>query len=65
MEHGGNWFLGVCAAILAVGGLFVTARAGQGVGYYGGLAMFAFGVLFVMYLIKVSTGHRDGESSGH
>ena len=65
MEHAGNWFLGVCAAVLAVGGLFVASHAGQGVGYYGGLLMFAFGVLFIMHLIKSSTGHGDGESHGH
>ena len=51
--------------MLAVGGLFVASHTGQGVGYYGGLLMFAFGVLFIMHLIKSSTGHGDGESHGH
>lgn len=54
MEHPSNWFLGACAAIMGVAGLFVASRAGEGVGYYGGLIMFAVGVLFAMYLIKAS-----------
>ena len=39
---------------MGVGGLFVSSHAGYGVAYYGGLLFFAFAVLFVMLLIKVS-----------
>lgn len=58
MRNAGNWVLGFCATVLALCGLFVTSHAGAGVGYYGGMAMFAFGVLFVMLLIKTSGSHR-------
>lgn len=62
MEHPGNWVLGACSAILGVAGLFVSARVGEGVGYYGGLAIFAAGILFTMYLIKSSF---DAQENGH
>lgn len=62
MEHPGNWVLGACSAILGVAGLFVSARVGEGVAYYGGLVMFAVGVLFAMYLIKATF---DAKESGH
>ncbi len=55
MENPGNWALGFCAAILGLGGLFVSAGAGGSVGYYGGLAIFAFGVLFILHLIRIGT----------
>lgn len=62
MEHPGNWVLGACASILGVAGLFVSARTSEGVGYYGGLVIFAVGVLFTMYLIKSS---YDAKENGH
>jgi uncharacterized membrane protein len=39
---------------MSVGGLFVTARAGYGVAYYGGILYFIFAVLLVFFLIKSS-----------
>lgn len=58
-----NWVLGGAAGIMSLGGLFVASRAGQGVGYWGGLAMFAFCVLFIFYLVK--TGFDREEHAEH
>ena len=57
MNHVGNWVMGGCTAVLAVGGLFVASTAGSGVAYYGGLGFFVFAVLMVFLFIKVSTDH--------
>ena len=58
MNNVSNWVLGGSSAVLGLGGLFVAAQAGPGtVGYYGGLAMFAICVLFVMHLIRTSDSH--------
>ena len=54
-----HWLLGAAAAILGTAGLFVSARAGQGLGYYGGLAAFLFCTGFVFYLIKTSFDRHD------
>jgi len=48
-----NWVLGTFTAILGICGLFVAARTGFGVPYYGGIAFFCFAVFFVMTLVKV------------
>lgn len=58
MNNFSNWIMGFCCAIMAVAGLFVAARAGVGVAYWGGLGFFAFAVLFVFMLIKVSFDHQ-------
>lgn len=62
MNNFSNWILGFCAAVMGVAGLFVAARAGVGLGYYGGLAMFVFAVLFVFFLIRTTMDH---EEKGH
>jgi len=54
MNHIGNLIMGVVTALMAVGGLFVAARAGHGLAYYGGLIFSAFAVLFILLLIKTS-----------
>ena len=59
MENVTNWILGFCTAVMGVAGLFVSARAGEGVGYYGGLAMFVFAVLFVFFLIRTTMDHEE------
>jgi len=46
--------MGAVTAIMAVAGLFVAARAGAGVAYYGGLLFFVFASGFIFYLIKAS-----------
>jgi hypothetical protein len=58
MRNVDNWILGAAAAILGTAGLFVSARAGQGVGYFGGLIIFLFCAIFVLYLIKTSYEHK-------
>ncbi len=57
MNHVSNWVMGGITALLAVGGLFVAATAGQGIAYYGGLLFFVFATLLVFMFIKVSTEH--------
>lgn len=53
-----NWVLGGFSAVMGVAALFVASRAGEGLGYYGGLAMFVVCVMFVMHLIRTSeTSH--------
>lgn len=59
LNYTGNWFLGACAAVMSVAALFVASHSGHGVAYYGGLAMFLFCVLFVMNLIRTSTGNVE------
>lgn len=62
MDNISNWVLGFSAAVMGLGGLFVAARAGEGLGYYGGLAMFVFAIGFVFFLIRTSMDH---EEQGH
>lgn len=59
MGNLGNWILGAAASIMAVGALFVSARAGEGVPYYGGLLFFLFAIGFVFYLIKVTCDEQE------
>tara|TARA_R110000868_G_scaffold46376_14_gene153309 strand:- start:16178 stop:16366 length:189 start_codon:yes stop_codon:yes gene_type:complete len=59
MENFSNWILGFFSIVMGIAGLFVAARAGEGLGYYGGLAMFVFGVAFVFLLIRTSLDHEE------
>lgn len=59
MENFSNWILGFSAIVMGLGGLFVAARAAEGLGYYGGLAMFVFAVGFVFFLIRTSLDHEE------
>lgn len=59
MNNFANWVLGFLTVVMGLGGLFVAARAGAGLGYYGGLAMFAFAVLFVFFLIRTTMDHEE------
>jgi hypothetical protein len=54
MDHFSTWVMGFCCAAMGVAGLFVAARGGEGVPYYGGLGFFLFSILFVFMLIKIS-----------
>lgn len=60
-----NWVLGGLSGILGLGGLFVSARAGAGdpVGHYGGLLLFAIGLLIVFYFVKL--GLDEAEKHRH
>lgn len=62
MNNFANWVLGFLTVVMGLGGLFIAARASAGLGYYGGLAMFAFAVLFVFFLIRTTMDH---EEKGH
>lgn len=62
MDNVSNWVLGFFSVVMGIGGLFVASRAGEGLGYYGGLAMFVFAILFVFFLIRTSLDH---EEQGH
>ena len=64
MENMSNWILGFCSVVMGLGGLFVASNAGEGLGYYGGLAMFVFAVFFVFFLIRTSMDHEESKS-GH
>lgn len=59
MENFSNWILGFSSIVMGLGGLFVAARAGEGLGYYGGLAMFVFAIGFVFFLIRTSLDHEE------
>lgn len=68
MDNFSNWVLGFCAAVMGLGGLFVASNAGHGLGYYGGIAMFIFTVLFVFNLIRTTCDEqeqREREGRGH
>lgn len=57
MDKVENWIMGAVSAVLGTAALFVAARAGEGIGYYGGIFGFLFCALFVLYLIKTSFDH--------
>lgn len=59
MDNFTNWILGFSTIVMGLGGLFVAARAGAGLGYVGGLAIFVFAVLFVFLLIRTSMDHEE------
>ena len=61
-----NWVLGGFAALLGLGGLFVAARSGVygPVGYYGGLVLFAIGMLIVFFLVKQSFDEAEEHELG-
>ncbi len=64
MNNMTNWVLGFCTVVMGLGGLFVAAHAGEGLGYYGGLSIFGFAVLFVFFLIRTSMDHEESKG-GH
>ena len=58
MKNAGLWLLGFCSVVLGLCGLFVSSHTGGGIGYYGGIAMFAFSIVFVMHLIRTADSHE-------
>ena len=52
----GAWILGAVMAALAMLGLVMASQAVDTIFYVTGLALSAFGVLFVFVLIKQNTG---------
>ncbi len=61
MNNFSNWVLGFSSVVMGIAALFVASRAGYGLGYYGGLAMFAFAVLFVAHLIRTTLDHEESQ----
>lgn len=64
MDNFSNLVLGFFAAVMGVAGLFVSANAGHGLGYYGGIAMFVFAVLFVFNLIRTTMDEQERHGHG-
>ena len=64
MQGTAQWIWCGLVGLMAVIGLFVAANAGAAspVGYWGGIGFFVFGVLFVMWQIKLAydRAERDG-----
>ena len=68
-SHSGNEITGsyvLCGAVGLMGlvGLFVAARAGHGLSYYGGLTFFVFAVLFIFLMIKRGYDRAEGITGG-
>jgi cytochrome c oxidase subunit II len=59
-----NWVLGGLAGIVGLGGLFLAAGSDGAVGYYGGLALFAIGVLIVFYRVKLTFDEAEKPEHG-
>jgi hypothetical protein len=63
-ELTGTYIWGGVVTLMGVVGLFVAARAGHGMAYYGGLAFFIFAVLFDFLMIKHVFDRLEGAVSG-
>ena len=61
MDNLSNWILGFSAVVMGIAGLFVASHVGAGVGYYGGLAMFCFSLLFVFHLVRTTLDREEGK----
>jgi cytochrome c oxidase subunit 2 len=59
-----NWVLGGIAGIVGLGGLFVAAGSDGAVGYYGGLVLFAIGVLIVFHRMKLAFDEAEKPERG-
>jgi cytochrome c oxidase subunit II len=59
-----NWVLGGLAGIFGLGGLVVAARSDSPVVYYGGLILFAIGVLVVFYRVKLAFDEAERHRQG-
>jgi hypothetical protein len=55
-EGTGAWSLGIVMGLLALIGLYLASRAVDPIFYGTGLALAAFGVLFIFALIRQNTG---------
>jgi hypothetical protein len=63
MGNASNWVLSGLVALMGLAGLFVAARGGHSMPYWGGLAFFLFAVLFVFYMIKRGFDHAEHRNS--
>ena len=60
-----NWILGGLTAIFGVVGLYVASNSHEPVGYYGGLAFFAFAVGVIFHRIKRAWDEAEAHGHGH
>jgi len=63
MGSASNWVLSGLVALMGLAGLFVAARGGHSMPYWGGLVFFLFAVLFVFYMIKRGFDHAEHRNS--
>lgn len=56
----GQWIFAVAMGLVSLLGLFLASRAHDGMLSFAGLALFAFGVGFIFWLIAKNTGHPRG-----
>ncbi len=59
MKNVSNWVMGAAATIMGLAALFVSARAGHGLGHYAGIGVFVFSVLFVFLLMKTGFDQEE------
>jgi 4-hydroxybenzoate polyprenyltransferase len=55
-----KWIWCGCVAVMAIVGLFVAARGGHSVPYWGGLAFVGFAIAFIFYMIKRGYDEAEG-----
>ena len=60
----GSFVWSGAVGIMGLVALFVAARAGHGIAYDGGLAFFAFAILFVFLMIKRGFDKAEGMLGG-
>jgi len=65
MGDASKWVLSGAVAIMGLIGLFVAARGGQSVPYWGGLGFFLFSVLYVFYQIKLAFDEAEHRKYSH
>lgn len=59
-----SWIIGAVMGLIALFGLLLASRAHDGVFSYFGLALFAFGVLYIYGMVIRATGHPPRQRSG-
>ena len=60
MEKANRWIWCGLVGAMAIAGLFVAARGGHSVAYWGGLAFAGFGLAFIFFMIKRSFDEAQG-----
>jgi hypothetical protein len=60
MGNVGKWIWCGCVAVMGLIGLFVAARGGHSVAYWGGLAFSGFALLFIFLMIKRGYDEAEG-----
>jgi hypothetical protein len=60
MGNVSRWIWCGCVAVMGLIALFVAARGGHSVAYWGGLAFAGFALLFVLLMIKRGYDEAEG-----